>query len=32
MNAAGGRVKALFTPKSKEDEGGGPPVPEARPE
>lgn len=28
----GGRVKALFTPKSKEDERGKPPVPEARPQ
>ena len=26
------RVKALFTPKSKDDEGEKPPVPEARPE
>ncbi|MGI9509036.1 MAG: lipopolysaccharide transport periplasmic protein LptA [Geminicoccaceae bacterium] len=29
---SGTRVRALFTPKSKEDEGGKPPVPEARPE
>ena len=30
--APGERVKALFTPKSKDDDGKKPPVPEARPE
>ena len=29
---SGGRVKALFTPKVKDDEDGEPPRPEARPE
>lgn len=29
---SGERVKALFTPKAKDDDGGEPPLPEARPE
>ncbi len=32
LETSGGRVKALFTPKVKDDDGGNPPVPEAKPE
>lgn len=32
QDTSGERVKALFTPKAKDDDGGAPPVPEARPQ